>query len=189
MSHENLPFMRARITAPMWTQNLSKVVLRSRRAGYGTGALICAGLLGFALYLQYYEFQDPCPLCILQRVAFIALMAVFMVAALHGPARMGSYIYSSLLVMVALAGGGIAARQVWLQHLPEDRIPACGPGLDYMLNRFPLGLVMQKIFRGSGECAEVGWRFLGLSIAEWSLVWFILLAVLAVAVALNARRR
>jgi len=155
---------------------------------YAVGALICAGLLGFALYLQYYQFQDPCPLCILQRVAFIALLIVFMVAALHGPARLGSFIYSFFLIVIALVGGSVAARQTWLQHLPEDRIPACGPGLDYMLNRFPLSLVLQKIFKGSGECAEVGWRFLGLSIAEWSLLWFIALAVWAVLIAIRARR-
>ena len=155
---------------------------------YAVGALICAGLLGFALYLQYYQFQDPCPLCILQRVAFIALLIVFMVAALHGPARLGSFIYSFFLIVIALVGGSVAARQTWLQHLPEDRIPACGPGLDYMLNRFPLSLVLQKIFKGSGECAEVGWRFLGLSIAEWSLLWFIALAVWAALIAIRARR-
>ena len=156
---------------------------------YAVGALICAGLLGFALYLQYYQFQDPCPLCILQRVAFIALLIVFMVAALHGPARLGSFIYSFFLIVIALVGGSVAARQTWLQHLPEDRIPACGPGLDYMLNRFPLSLVLQKIFKGSGECAEVGWRFLGLSIAEWSLLWFIALAVWAVLIAIIRARR
>jgi len=168
-------------------QDLFKGIFHSRCGGYAVGALACAGLLAFALYLQYYEFQDPCPLCILQRAAFIALLIVFVIAAMHGPARVGTYIYSFLLVIIALVGGGIAARQVWLQHLPEDLIPACGPGLDYMLDRFPMALVLQKIFKGSGECAEVNWRFLGLSIAEWSLVWFVLLAALAILIALNRR--
>ncbi len=161
-------------------------VFHSPRVGYAVGALACAGLLAFALYLQFYEFQDPCPLCIIQRVAFIALMIVFTVAAIHGPARVGSCIYSFLLFIITLLGGSVAARQVWLQHLPEDRVPACGPGIDYMLDRFPLTLVLQKIFKGSGECAEVSWRFWGLSIAEWSLIWFILFAVLALLIALNA---
>jgi len=161
----------------------------SPRIGYLAGCLICAGLLAFALYLQYYEYQDPCPLCVLQRVAFIALMAVFLLGAIHGPRRIGAYFYSALLVAISFTGGAIAARHVWLQHLPKDRVPQCGPGLNYMLDKFPLAQALEKILRGSGECAEVGWTFLGLSIAEWSLVWFVLLALLALYLALSARAR
>ena len=153
------------------------------RMGYGLGALVCAGLLAFALYLQYVEHQDPCPMCILQRIAFIAIMVVFVVAAVHGPGRRGAVAYSTLLFLLAGLGGGIAGRQVWLQHLPADRVPACGPGLQYMLERFPLAEALKKVLAGTGECAEVGWRFLSLSIAEWSLVWFVLLALFAVVVA------
>lgn len=161
----------------------------SLRLGYLAGFAICASLLAFALYLQYYEYQNPCPLCILQRVAFIALMAVFLVAALHGPRRTGAYVYSGLLVALAAIGGAVAVRHVWLQHLPRDRVPECGPGLEYMLNKFPLAQALEKIFRGSGECAEAGWKLLGLSIAEWSLIWFILLGALAVCTAVLARRQ
>lgn len=128
-------------------------------------------------------------MCILQRIAFIALMGVFLVAAVHGPGRRGAAIYSGLAVAVAAAGGSVAARQVWLQHLPKDRVPACGPGLEYLMRKFPLYDVLEKVLAGSGECAEVGWRFLGLSIAGWSLVWFVLLAGFAIAVALRARTR
>lgn len=163
--------------------------LISPRIGYLAGFLACVGLFAFALYLQYYEYQNPCPLCILQRVAFIAMMAVFLVAAVHGPRLIGACVYSGLLVVIAMAGGAVATRHVWLQHLPKDRVPECGPGLEYMLEKFPLTQALEKIFRGSGECAEVGWTFLGLSIAEWSLVWFVLLAALAVYVAMLARRQ
>jgi disulfide bond formation protein DsbB len=159
------------------------------RIGYAIGFLICAGLLAFALYLQYVEHQEPCPLCILQRVAFIAMMAVFAVAALHGPARRGAVVYSSILLIFALAGAAVAGRQVWLQMLPADKVPACGPGLEYMLERFPLTQALQKIFAGSGECAEAGWRFLGLTIAGWSLVCFIVLGAFAVVIAMRARER
>jgi disulfide bond formation protein DsbB len=159
------------------------------RAGYLGGFLVCAGLIAFALYLQYYEYQNPCPLCILQRVAFIALMAVFLVAAVHGPRRAGAYVYSALLAVIAAAGAGVATRHVWLQHLPKDKVPECGPGLAYMLDRFPLGQALAKIFRGSGECAEAGWTFLNLTIAEWSLLWLIALGVFAVYIALVARRQ
>ncbi len=159
------------------------------RFGYAAGFLICAALFAFALYLQYYEYQNPCPLCILQRIAFIGLMVVFLVGAIHGPGRIGAWIYSSLLATVALLGISVAARHVWLQHLPKDRVPECGPGLEYMLNKFPLNQALEKIFRGSGECAEVGWKFLTLSIAEWSLLWLVLLGVFAVVIAVVANKR
>jgi protein dithiol:quinone oxidoreductase len=159
------------------------------RLGYTIGFLACVALLGFALYLQYYEGQNPCPLCILQRVAFTALTAVFLLGALHGPGRIGAWIYSGLLAVIALAGISVASRHVWLQHLPADRVPECGPGLEYMLNRFPLGQAVEKIFRGSGECAESGWRLLTLSIAEWSLLWLVLIFAWAVFIALRAQKR
>ena len=158
------------------------------RLGYLAGFLICGGLILYALYLQYYEYQDPCPLCLLQRVVYIALMVVFLLGALHGPRRTGAVVYSTLLVLVSLIGAGIAGRHVWLQHLPKDKVPECGPGLGYILDRFPVVNALEKIFRGSGECAEAGWRLMGLSIAEWSLVWFVLLGAYAVFVAAAARK-
>jgi protein dithiol:quinone oxidoreductase len=158
------------------------------RFGYTVGFLICGALLAFGFYLQYVEQQEPCPLCMLQRVAFLDMMIVFAVAAIHGPARRGAIVYSGLLFVMAAMGGAIAARQVWLQHLPPDKVPACGPGLEYMLEQFPLGEALRKIFTGSGECAEAGWRFLGLTIAGWSLVWFVVLGALAVYIAVRARR-
>jgi disulfide bond formation protein DsbB len=159
------------------------------RLGYALGFLVCAGLLGFAYYLQYYEYQDPCPLCILQRIAFIALAAIFLVAAVHGPGRTGAIVYSGMLVLAASIGAAIAARHVWLQNLPKDRIPECGPGLEYLLKKLPLTRALEKILSGSGECAEVGWTFLGLSIAGWSLAWFLLLGGFAVYLALAGMRR
>lgn len=162
--------------------------MSSRRA-YLLGLLVCLGLMGSGLYLQYIEHQEPCPMCIMQRVAYIALMALFLVAAVHGPGRKGAAWYSGAMVLVCVAGAAVAARQVWLQHLPKDQVPACGPGLEYLMRKFPLWEVLQKVLSGSGECAEVGWRFLGLSIAGWSLVWFVLLAALAVAAVWLAPRR
>jgi len=149
------------------------------RLGYAAGFLVCAGLMGSALYLQYYEYQDPCPLCLLQRVVYIVLMALFLVAALHGPGRVGATVYGGLLFVVAAIGAVIATRHVWLQHLPKDRVPECGPGLEYMLRKFPLTQALEKVLTGSGECAEAGWTLLGLTIAGWSLVWFVLLGAFA----------
>jgi len=159
------------------------------RRGYALGFAICLALLGFALYLQHYEQQEPCPLCILQRVAFMVLAAVFLAAALHGPGKKGSAIYSGVLVLVAGIGAAIAGRHVWLQHMPRNQVPECGPGLEYMLERLPLNVALEKILKGSGQCAETGWSFLGGSIAEWSLLWFIALGALSVWIALIAARR
>jgi len=159
------------------------------RLGYAAGFLVCTGLIAFALYLQHFQGQDPCPLCIVQRVAYIVLGAIFLVAAVHGPARTGATVYGGLLVLVAALGGAVAARHVWLQHLPKDRIPECGPGLEYMLRKYPPPQALEKLLAGSGECAESGWSFLGLSIAEWSLAWLILLAAFAIYLTIKARKR
>jgi disulfide bond formation protein DsbB len=159
------------------------------RIGHGVGFLVCLALIGFAYYLQFVEYQEPCPLCILQRLAFFALGAVFLVATLHGPGRAGSAVYSGVLFVIAGIGAAIATRHVWLQHLPKGQVPECGPGLEYMLKKFALGQALEKILSGSGECAETGWTFLGLSIAGWSLLWFVLLAVFAVILVRFSRQR
>ena len=156
----------------------------SARLGYLAGFLVCASLIAFALYLQYVQGEDPCPLCLLQRIVFIALGVVFLLAALHNPGRTGATLYGALLMLFSLAGAAVAGRHVWLQSLPENMVPECGPGLEFILSRFPLRKALDMILRGSGECAEKGWTFLGLTIAGWSLVWFVLLATLAIAATL-----
>jgi len=149
------------------------------RTRYAAGAAVCAALLASGYYLQYFEGQDPCPLCLLQRGFYYATGLVLLVAAIHGPGRLGARVYSLAAFVFAAGGSGVAARQVWLQHLPPELVPACGPDLFYMLDNFPVGRTLQLLLRGSGQCAEVHWRFLGLSIAEWSLVWFASFALAA----------
>jgi len=139
------------------------------RIGAALGALACAGLLGFGYFLQYAKGLDPCPLCLVQRGFFYAVMAVFIVAAIHGR---GAMAYGSLAALFAAGGLATAGRQVWLQHLPPERVPACGPDLFFMLDNFPLSRVLKTLLQGTGECAKVDWTFLGLSIAEWSALWF-----------------
>ena len=143
------------------------------------GFAACAGLLAYAIYLQLYAGLEPCPLCIFQRVAFAALGLVFLAGGMHAPrgstARRG-YGVSGLLA--ALAGIAVAGNHVRLQHLPPDQVPSCGPGLDYMMEAMPLTGVIRKVMTGSGECANVDWSFLGLSMPAWSLLWFIGLGVL-----------
>jgi len=150
-------------------------------------ALACAALLGYGYYLQYFDSQDPCPLCLVQRGFYYAILALFLVAALHFPKNAGRKAYCAAAFVAALGGFGIAARQVWLQHLPADQVPACGPDLFYMVENLPFRRMLEKLFMGSGQCAEVTWRFLGFSIAEWSLAWFAALACYALW--LGARRQ
>ncbi len=147
----------------------------SPRALNAAGFLACAGLLGFGYYLQFEEGLEPCPLCIFQRIAFIVLGVLFLLAALHGPGPVRSRVHGVLIGLAGLAGAGIAGWHLWLQSLPPGEAPACGPGLDYMLETFPLTETLRMVFTGSGECAEVSWRFLGLSIPAWALLWFVIL--------------
>lgn len=141
------------------------------------GFLVCSGLIADALYLQQARHLEPCPLCIFQRIAFIAAAVVFLAGALQNPRRTGIRIYAALALLSNLIGAGIATRHVWIQHLPPDQIPSCGPDLSYMLDTLPLQSVITTVLKGSGECAAVTWRFLGLSMPAWALVFFLLLAV------------
>jgi len=137
------------------------------------GFLACLAMIGTALgYFQYHLQLEPCPLCIFQRVVVMALAGVLLVATIHNPAGIGIRIYGLLVTLVAATGAAISARHLWLQHLPPDQVPECGPGLDYILEVFPLNEALQMVLHGSGECAEVLWRFLGLSIPGWTLVAF-----------------
>ena len=162
--------------------------LPKRRVVYLLGFLACAGLIGFALYLQHKLGEDPCALCIFQRVAVGALGVVFLLAALHNPHEVGNRIYASLALITAAVGGAIAGRHVWLQHLPKDQVPECGPGLNYLLETQPWMQVLSNVLKGSGECAEVGWTFLNLSIPEWTLICFVLFAIVTVFQFRNRRR-
>jgi len=135
-------------------------------------ALAGAGLLGFGYFLQFAQGIEPCPLCHVQRAFFYALIVVFMLAAIHWPPGWGRRLYGVFAMLFAAGGFATASRQVWLQHLPADKVPACGPDLAYMLENLPFGRTLEKLFAGSGQCAEVKWTFLSFSIPEWALAWF-----------------
>ena len=157
------------------------LVLPRRRAGFALGALLCAGLMGYALYAQYVLGLEPCPLCVFQRIAIIACGVVFALGAIHNPARVGAIVYAVLGFLFASAGAAVAMRHVWLQSLPPSEVPACGPGLNYMLETLPFTEVLSKVFVGSGECANVDWIVFGLSMPAWTLVWFVVIMAASLA--------
>ena len=155
----------------------------SNRRLYLAGALFAGGLMGFGLFLQYVKHQDPCPLCMVQRLIFIAILVVFVLAALQGPKRAGERVYAALIALLSLSGVAVASRHIWIQNLPKDQLPACGPGLDYMLETMPMAKVWKELLHGSGECAEKGWTFLTLGIPEWSLLCYLALGAWAMLIA------
>lgn len=138
-------------------------------------ALSSIALIVFAIgYLQNVLGLPPCPLCILQRIGFMAVAAVLLIAAVHGPNSIGLRRYGVLLMAVALLGGAVALRHLWLQFFPASIGVSCGPGLNFMLNHFSLGDTFAMVFQGSGDCGVQHWSFLGLNIPAWSLLWFVL---------------
>lgn len=148
----------------------------SWRTRCALAALACLALLAYALYVQFELNIQPCPLCILQRIAFMAMAVAFVVATVHAPRGRGRLAYAALTAAAALAGGAVAVRQLWLQMQPPAPFGSCGAPLNYMIQNLPLADVVRKVFTGSGDCAVVDWRFLGLPMPFWTLVWFVLLA-------------
>lgn len=149
-----------------------------RRLSNGVGFAACGLLIAYAYYSQVFLDLDPCPLCVFQRVGVVVMGFIFLVAALHHPRAAGARAYGVLIALVAIAGAVVSGRHVWLQGLPPDQIPACGPGLEYIFDVFSLGDALQMVFTGSGECADISWRLLGLSMPSWVLASFVILGVI-----------
>jgi len=129
--------------------------------------------MAVALYMEHFMALEPCPLCIMQRVMVISTGIIALLAALHGPAKVGIQVYGGLVALTAAAGAMLSMRQLWLQSLPADQVPSCGPSLDYLLDVFPLTEVLTMILSGDGSCAEVVWSLFGISIPGWTLAGFI----------------
>ena len=144
----------------------------SQRAGFILGFLACSAAMAVALVFQHVLGLEPCPLCIFQRITVIALGVIFLSAALHNPGSLGRRLYGLLLTLVSLTGIGIAGRHLWLQYMPHEGL-SCGPGLQYMLDAMPLQEVLSSVLQGSGDCGEILWSFLGLSIPGWTMVGFL----------------
>ena len=148
-----------------------------------SGFLFLASVIGmaFALYLEHVQGLEPCPLCVFQRIGLIGLGLISLLAFIHNPnSNVGKRVYAFLGTLSILWSAGVAARHVWLQNLPPDQVPSCGPGLDYWLNTLPLKSVFQQVLTGSGECAVVDWTCLGQSLPVWSFLFFAVLVLVSV---------
>ncbi len=139
----------------------------------------CVGLLAAGYYFQFVMKLEPCPLCISQRIAIFAAGICFLCAALHNPGQVGTKRYALIGTAIALFGGTISLRHIWIQHLPPDQVPECGPGLDYVLKNFPLSETIKLMLSGTGDCAKVNWTFLNLSMPTWTLFAFLGLAAIS----------
>lgn len=160
----------------------------TRRAGNALGFLACAALMAYALYAEHVLGLEPCPLCIFQRVAVIALGVLFLAAALHNPARGGARVYAALQLVAVVGGLLISGRHVWIQAQPPGTVAACGAGLDYLMEIMPLTQVITKVLTGSGECGAVDWTFLGLSMPWWVAISLVVLGAWAAMVNFSRKK-
>jgi len=152
------------------------------------GFLLCAALIGYAIYSQLHLGLEPCPLCIFQRIGIALLGLVFLAATVHQPLGRGRYVYALAIAVVALATLLVAARHVYVQSLPPGSLPSCGAPLSVLLQFTPFWEVVRKVLTGSGECSEVNWSFLGLAMPAWVLLWALALGVAGVIANLRPAR-
>lgn len=158
--------------------------LLTNRIGYLLGFIASFGLVAFGLYIQVRENLEPCPLCIFQRIAFMATGVLFLIAALHNPQGFWRKIYGALQLLTAATGAGIAIRHIWIQNHADEVMAECGAGVEYLFEHFPLRKFLQLVFKGTGECSTIDWTLLGFTIPELSLVAFAGLAIYAMALIL-----
>jgi disulfide bond formation protein DsbB len=149
------------------------------RIWFFLGFLGCVFLLSMGAYFQFVQGLDPCPLCISQRIAILLTGLVFLSAAIHNPGQKGVTAYAIAGAVTALCGAAISTRHVWIQHLPADEVPECGPGLEYVMQNFPLSETIKLMLSGTGDCAKVDWTLLGFSMPAWTLLAFLMLATLS----------
>jgi disulfide bond formation protein DsbB len=137
-----------------------------------TGFLVSVALMAAALFFQYVQHLEPCPLCIAQRIFVIAVGLVLLVGAVHDPRSWGRGVYGLLTIGFAGMGAAVAARHVWIQNLPMAQQPGCGADLDTMFKSFPFLKTISLVWAGTSDCATVTWRFLGFGMPAWVLVFF-----------------
>ena len=162
------------------------VSLFTARRFHGLVAFTCFALLATAFYMEYQMMLEPCPLCMMQRILFFGVGVFSLISA----ARANSAWHRKLawpMVVFSVLGAALAIRHLYLQNLPADQLPACLPGLSYMVEVFPWQDVLQAMILGTGDCGEVTWTFLGLSIPGWTLIAFVGMAVVNLGIALKGK--
>ena len=161
----------------------------SFRSQYLLGFAICAALLGYAFYVQFQLGIQPCPFCIFQRIAFAALGIVFLFGAIHSPRAAGSRKWWGVLAaLAAIVGASYAGRHAWVQLYPPA-FPSCGPGLNFIVDQHSWLGAARKVLLATGDCSNIDWQFLGLSMPMWCLLWFVALGVGALYAAFKHREK
>lgn len=155
-------------------------MLKNTRSTYVCIFLMIGGLLGYSVYLQFYQGFQPCPLCSLQRVAFVLIGFFTLLTTFFFRFHWLRLTLNLLSFLSATLGGILAGRQIWLQYFPPPPSTECSPSLQYMMQVMPMNELLRQIFAGSSECAEKAWEFLYLSMAEWSFIWFVGFALIFV---------
>ncbi|MEN9848560.1 MAG: hypothetical protein RL368_1300 [Pseudomonadota bacterium] len=160
---------------PTWINTF----LQNSRSLYTIVFLACCGLLATSYFIQYVMHLEPCSLCLVQRYTFLGIGMIALIGLLHGSMGIMNKVYSGFMTLLAIGGGVVASRQLWLQSLPPNQVPSCGADFDFLVNNFPIAKAIESLWQGSPSCAEVTWKFLGLSIAGWAFIWFASFALLA----------
>ncbi|MBX2846912.1 MAG: disulfide bond formation protein B [Acidiferrobacterales bacterium] len=156
---------------------------------YWLGLIGSTALLAVAyFYFQRQQGLDPCPLCMFQRACLVGVAAMCLLGLIFKPKKVAAKLIAFGVTVFSALGLAIAGRQVWLQYLPADQVPECGPGLDFMLETFPVMEMIQSVLQGSGECAEVQWVFLGLSMPEWMVAVFLVMTVISLRLLFSRER-
>jgi disulfide bond formation protein DsbB len=161
----------------------------SNRIIYLAVFLACTGLLAAAYYFEYALYMDPCPLCIMQRIAVFIVGIAGLLGFLLGHNQVARIATAVIMSLGALLGIGVAARHVWIQSLPADQVPTCGPSLEYMVDTLPWAEVLTVMLRGNGNCADAHWSLFGLSMPQWVLVWFVGFTVVGIYLAVTSKKR
>ena len=151
----------------------------SNRIIYLLVFLACAGLLAAAYVFEYVYYMDPCPLCIMQRIAVLLIGISGLVGFIFASSMLAKVSASIFMLLSSILGMSVAGRHIWIQGLPADEIPTCGPSLEYMVDTLPWADVLALMLRGNGNCADGHWSFIGLSMPQWVMVWYVGFAVVA----------
>jgi disulfide bond formation protein DsbB len=147
----------------------------------------CMGLIAYALYLQLVKGLLPCPLCVVQRLAYWLIGLTALTAFFHS-SPVARRVYSALIALFALSGGTVALRQAWLVRYPEAFECVISPEEEF-LNALPFARWWPSMFEANGDCADVSWKFALLTLPDWSAVFFAIFCVLGAYLFSNPQKR